>query len=81
MNQPDQYGEWLQRRKQVVVPTYFVSYVMQSILLETTPPTALRSRATTRWSALLFAAGVLLVVLCHAGTISLCLFAMTGVAQ
>ena len=81
MNQPDQYGEWLQRRKQVVVPTYFVSSVMQSILLETMLPTPLRSQATTRWSALLFAAGVFLVILCHAATISLCLFVMTGVAQ
>jgi len=81
MNRPNQYGEWLQRRKQVVVPTYFVSSVMQSILLETTPPTALRSRATARWSALMLAAGAFFVILCHAGAISLCLFAMTGVAQ
>lgn len=80
MNQPAAYAEWLQHRKQVVVPTHFVSSVMQSILLETTLP-ALHSRATARWSALMFAAGVLFVILCHAGTISLCLFALTGVAQ
>jgi hypothetical protein len=71
----DQYAAWTERRRQPDVPEGFSRRVMESIERK-------QRRPVSRWlGALALAAGVLLVALFQATTVTAMLVALGGVAQ
>ena len=81
MTEPDRLIEWQCQRQRVAIPDQFADRVMQAIHSELKGRTFARSRPASLSSMLALAAGVLFIILCHAGTVGLGLFALMGVAK
>ncbi len=81
MSPRDPYAVWRRQPSKAAVPNDFASKVMRAIAQQLAARKPARSRVAAYQSALALTAGAILVLLCHAGSIGLCLYAMTGVAR
>ena len=79
MNHQDAYAKWLEQCREADVRADFTLRTMQ--VIRASLERQGHKRQASWLSALLLAAGILLVAIGHAGTVGLLICSMTGVAQ
>lgn len=81
MTGSDPFVEWQERRRLVELPSDFADQVMLAVESRRRSDRTPKPTRVSVKSILALAAGVLLIVLLHAGSVGLGLFAVIGVAQ